>query len=175
MSLMERRVAPYHEFDCTNPLSVYGKSKLAGEKEVRTINPRHYVIRTAWLYHVKGKNFPNTMCRLAEKEHVRVVNDQYGSPTFAPHLAQGVSRLIGTDAYGIYHMAGSGGTSWYDFTRTLYQIMGIQTPVLPITTEEYPLPAPRPAYGVLTSLQDPSLALPPWEDGVREFVSQLKA
>ncbi|MDH5574680.1 MAG: dTDP-4-dehydrorhamnose reductase [Nitrospirota bacterium] len=169
-----RQTRPYHEFDCTNPLSVYGQSKLAGEEAVRVANPRHFIVRTAWLYHTIGKNFPNTICRMAGKEVVRVVNDQFGSPTFAPHLARAVFQLVETDAYGTYHMAGSGGTSWYEFTQALYVALGIQTTVVPIPTAQYPLPAPRPAYAVLTSLQQPLIPLPPWEEGVGEFASQWK-
>ncbi len=165
---------PYHEFDRTNPRSVYGQSKLAGEKEVQKNNPKNFIIRTAWLYHVLGKNFPLTILRLANQEHVRVVNDQFGSPTYAPHLAKAVSRLIETESYGTFHLAGSGGTSWYDFTQALYQASDIQTAVVPITSADYPLPAPRPAYSVLTSLQDPAMTLPLWEEGVRDFTAQLK-
>jgi dTDP-4-dehydrorhamnose reductase len=165
---------PYHEFDRPNPLSVYGQSKLAGEEEVQKGNVRHFIVRTAWLYHIIGKNFPQTILRLANQQQVRVVNDQCGSPTFAPHLAQAVSRLIETESYGTYHLAGSGGTNWYDFTKALYQACGIRTPVVPITTADYPLPAPRPAYAVLTSLQDPSITLPTWEEGVRDFAAQWK-
>lgn len=169
-----RQSRPYHEFDQPNPLSVYGRSKLAGENEVQKGNPRHFIVRTAWLYHLVGKNFPQTILRLANQEEVRVVHDQFGSPTFAPHLAQAVSRLLETDSYGTYHLAGSGGASWYDFTKALYHARGIQTSVTPITTAEYPLPAPRPAYAVLRSLQDPSITLPPWEEGVRDFAAQWK-
>ncbi len=169
-----RQSRPYHEFDRPNPLSVYGQSKLAGEGEVQKGNPRHFIVRTAWLYHIVGKNFPQTILRLASQEEVRVVNDQFGSPTFCPHLAQAVSRLLETDAYGTYHLAGSGGASWLEFTKILYHARGIQTPVVPITTAEYPLPAPRPEYAVLTSLQDPSITLPSWEEGVRDFSAQWK-
>lgn len=169
-----RQTRPYHEFDRTNPLSVYGQSKLAGEEAVRIANPRHYIVRTAWLYHTIGKNFPNTICRMAGQDVVKVVNDQYGSPTFAPHLAQAVSRLVETGAFGTYHMAGTGGTSWYGFTQALYQALGIQTPVVPIPTTQFPRPAPRPAFAVLTSLQYPVMPLPPWEEGVREFAAQWK-
>ena len=165
---------PYHEFDRTNPRSVYGKSKLAGEVEVQKNNPKNFIIRTAWLYHVVGKNFPRTILRLANQDQVRVVNDQFGSPTYAPHLAKAVSQLIKTDAYGTFHLAGSGGTNWYDFTQALYQASCIQTAVVPIASEDYPLPAPRPAYSVLTSLQDPIMILPPWEEGVLDFTNQLK-
>jgi dTDP-4-dehydrorhamnose reductase len=165
---------PYHEFDRTNPLGVYGHSKLAGEEAVRVANPRHFIIRTAWLYHTLGKNFPNTICRMAGQDVVRVVSDQYGSPTFAPHLAQAVLPLIGTRAYGTYHMAGSGGTSWYAFTKALYKALGFQTSIAPVATAQFPRPARRPAYAVLTSLQPSPLHLPPWEEGVREFAARWK-
>jgi dTDP-4-dehydrorhamnose reductase len=169
-----RHSRPYHEFDRPNPLCVYGQSKLAGEKEVQNGNPRHFIVRTAWLYHLGGKNFPETILRLADQGPVRVVNDQFGSPTYCPHLAQAVSRLLETDVHGTYHLAGAGGTSWYEFTKALYHARGIQTAVMPITTAEYPLPAPRPAYAVLTSLQDPFITLPPWEEGIHAFVAQWK-
>ncbi len=165
---------PYHEFDRTNPLGVYGHSKLAGEEAVRVANPRHFIVRTAWLYHTVGKNFPNTICRMAGREVVKVVSDQYGSPTFAPHLAQAVFQLGETDAFGTYHMAGTGGTSWYELAQTLYQALDIQTSVVPIATAQFPRPARRPSYAVLTSLQDPLIKLPPWEEGVRDFASQWK-
>ncbi len=160
---------PYHEFDRPNPLSVYGLSKLAGEEAIRQGNPRHYVIRTSWLYHGTGKNFALTMCRLAEKGQVRVVNDQFGSPTYAPHLAKGVARILETEAYGTYHLAGKGEATWYDLTRALYQELGLSTSVIPITTEQYPQAARRPSYSVLTTLQEPHILLPPWQDGVRDF------
>ena len=160
---------PYHEFDEPQPLSVYGWSKLAGEKEVRQLNPKHFIIRTAWLFHGKGKNFAKTICGLAEKGSVRVVNDQWGSPTFAPHVAEGVGKIIETNAYGTYHMAGNGETTWYDLTKVLYQEMGLDTAVIPITSEQYPQPARRPPFSALTTLQDPKIILPHWTDGVRAF------
>lgn len=165
---------PYHEFDRTNPLGVYGHSKLAGEEAVRVANPRHFIVRTAWLYHTVGRNFPRTICRMAGREVVKVVSDQYGSPTFAPHLARAVSQLGETDAFGIYHMAGTGGASWYELTQALYQALDIQTSVVPIATAQFPRPARRPPYAVLTSLQDPLIELPSWEEGARDFASQWK-
>lgn len=160
---------PYHEFDCPRPRSVYGASKLAGEEIVRALNPCHYVVRTAWLYHTTGHNFPKTLCSLADQLEVRVVSDQYGSPTYAPHLAAAIARLIPTGAYGTYHFAGQGGTSWFELTRMLYRLLGIQTPVRPVATAEFPRPAERPRYSVLTTLQDPQILLPPWEEGLTEF------
>lgn len=168
-----RAERPYHEYDATNPQSVYGKSKLAGEQAVAAHNPRHYIVRTAWLYHVTGRNFLRTMLAQAEKTEVRVVSDQYGSPTFAPHLAAAIAGLIDTGAYGTWHLAGSGGTSWFELTRQLYERAKIQTAVVPVATTEYPRPAPRPRYSLLTSLQEPRIALPPWQEGLTEFTKAI--
>lgn len=165
---------PYHEFDAPNPQSVYGASKLAGEHVVRTLNSRHYIVRTAWLYHTVGRNFPTTMCTLAAQPEVRVVNDQYGSPTYAPHLAAAIARLITTEAYGTYHLAGRGGVSWFELTCALYHNLGIHTLVKPISTSEFPRPARRPQYSVLTTLQDPQIFLPPWEEGLAEFARIIR-
>jgi dTDP-4-dehydrorhamnose reductase len=167
---------PYHEFDSTNPLSVYGRSKLAGEQAVASLNPRHFIARTAWLYHhqpASGKNFPKTMLAQAHRDSVRVVSDQYGSPTYAPHLAEAIARLVETGAYGIYHLSGSGGTSWFELTRRLYQLFGIKTSVEPCSTSEFPRQATRPRYSVLTTIQEPELRLPSWEDGLAEFASAM--
>lgn len=165
---------PYHEFDRTNPLSVYGKSKLAGEQAVSTHNPRHYIVRTSWLYDSTSRNFPNTMIGLSTRPEVRVVNDQVGSPTFVPHLAEAIRQLIDTSSFGIYHLAGSGSASWYELTRELFELFGIMTPVIPVTTEEFPRPAPRPRYSVLDSIQHPRITLPAWEEGLKDFLSEKK-
>lgn len=166
---------PYHEFDTPHPRTVYGASKLAGEEAVRELNPRHYVVRTAWLYHTVGRNFPKTICSLARQQpEVRVVSDQYGSPTYAPHLALAIARLILTEAYGIYHFAGQGGTSWFELTCTLYRLLNIQTPVRAVATADFPRPAERPRYSVLTTLQDPQILLPSWEAGLTEFARDLQ-
>ena len=108
---------PYHERDETGPCCVYGRSKLEGEEAVRGANPRHFVVRTSWLYAAEGRNFPLTMFELAERSEVRVVNDQFGSPTFAPHLRDALVELIGSASWGTYHLAGRGVSSWYEFTR----------------------------------------------------------
>ncbi|MGE0821589.1 MAG: dTDP-4-dehydrorhamnose reductase [Candidatus Binatia bacterium] len=166
---------PYHEFDRPHPQSVYGASKLAGEEAVQTLNPRHYIVRTAWLYHPEGRNFLNTMWALASQPEVRVVSDQYGSPTYVPHLVQAIASLVSTGAYGTYHFAGYGGTSWYELTQVFYHLLGITTPVRSVSTQEFPRPAMRPRYSVLTTIQDPCILLPPWEDGVKDFVAATKA
>lgn len=165
---------PYHEYDQTAPKSIYGKSKLAGEQAVAGVNFRHYLVRTSWLYHTEGRNFPKTMLGQAEKPEVRVVSDQYGSPTYAPHLAAAIGRLIETGAYGLYHMAGSGGTSWYELTLQLYSLMKLAPQVRPVATADYPRPAPRPRYSVLITIQEPEILLPPWQEGLADFTKAIR-
>lgn len=166
---------PYHEYDQPNPQSVYGASKFAGEEAVRSLNWRHYLVRTAWLFDAKGRNFPNIMRTLAEdRSEVRVVSDQFGSPTYVPHLAQAIATLLESEAYGTYHFAGQGGTSWFELTRTLYRLLGLSTIVTPVSTDEFPRPAQRPHYSILMTLQEPRILLPPWEDGLAAFAQAVR-
>ncbi|MDX2043862.1 MAG: dTDP-4-dehydrorhamnose reductase [Acidobacteriota bacterium] len=168
---------PYVESDATNAQSVYGRSKLAGEQFVAEINSRHFIARTSWLYHhqpANAKNFPKAMLAQSHRAVVRVVNDQIGSPTYAPHLAAAIARLIETDAYGVYHLAGGGQTTWFELTRRLYQLFKIQTAVEPCTTAEFPRPAKRPAYSVLTTIKEPKILLPDWEAGLVEFARAIR-
>lgn len=167
--------APYNEFDAPNPLSKYGRSKLDGENEVRSCNPRHFVIRTAWLFYEHGKNFPKTMLGLKDRDEVKVVSDQKGSPTYVPHLAQAILSLIETDAYGLYHMAAQGEASWYDFTCALYKEAGITARVQPIFSAELGRKARRPAYSALASAQTPRILLPDWHQGLKEFLENLES
>lgn len=166
---------PYCESDLPHPASVYGRTKLAGEEEVRANNANHYIVRTAWLYHTRGENFPKTMIRLARRGGVRVVEDQFGSPTYAVHLARALKSLIQTRNYGTYHIAGSGGASWFEFTKTLFAFLGIVVPVTPVTTAEFPRPAKRPAYAVLATNRDPGIVLPPWRKGLEEFCCAIRS
>jgi dTDP-4-dehydrorhamnose reductase len=162
---------PYHEFDRPNPLSVYGASKLAGEEAIRELHGHHFIVRTAWLYHIVGRNFPKTITAMASRPVVRVVEDQVGSPTYAPHLASALARLLETKAYGTYHLAGRGQTTWFALTCELYQRLGIATPVEPVKTSDFPRPAPRPRFSALTTLQSPCIELPPWQAGVAEYAA----
>jgi dTDP-4-dehydrorhamnose reductase len=164
----------YHEFDATNPRSVYGRSKLAGEDAVRAHNPRHQIVRTAWLYSPVGRNFALTMLSLAKRGEVRVVCDQFGSPTYVPHLAAGLERLAETGVYGTFHLASAGVASWYDLARALFRELGLAVEVRPIPTSEYPTPATRPPYSALVSLQQPRIGLPPWQDGLKEFAAAVR-
>ena len=166
---------PYHEFDMPHPQSVYGQSKLAGEEAVRTLNAKHYIVRTSWLYHRHGNNFIKTMCVLSQQPEVRVVNDQVGSPTYAPHLVTALTQLIATEAFGTYHMAGRGGTSRFDLIQTLYALLGVHSQVKPIPSTEMPRLAKCPPHAVLTTLQDPCIQLPPWQDGLAQFAQTAQS
>ena len=172
-----RKGSPYHEFDTPDPLSVYGHSKLAGERAVQLANPRHYVVRTAWVYEPHGHGFAHTMCRLAASQReVRVVDDQFGSPTSAEDLAHGILRLIGSQAYGIYHLAGGGApASWREFAACLFEALQVDCVAVPAASAEFPRPAARPAYAALTSRQDPRIQLPDWRDGVARFAAAVRS
>lgn len=164
---------PYHEFDRPNPLSVYGRSKLAGEAAVASVNERHYIVRTALLYHESGVNFPVRMLAQKDKPVVKVVSDQFGSPTYARHLARGIGQLVETGAFGTYHMAGGGGASMYEWTLALFKLCEVSTEVHPVTMAEFQRPASRPRYAVLRTLQQPQIVLPDWEQGLEEFVHAI--
>jgi dTDP-4-dehydrorhamnose reductase len=164
---------PYLETDAPAPFNAYGRTKLAGEEAVRAANPRHFVVRTAWLYSTGGRNFALTMLRAAAGGSVRVVDDQTGCPTYAPHLARGIARLLGRDDWGTFHMAGAGQTTWYGLTRALYDALDVDCRVSPCTTEEFPRPAPRPRYSALATIHE-NLRLPPWEQGVLDFAADYR-
>lgn len=164
---------PYDENDRTNPLSLYGASKLAGERAVQMYNSRHYIVRTAWLYWELGKGFLSSMCANASRPELRATDDQIGSPTYVPHLADAITRLIETDAFGIYHIAGCGEASRWQFVTEAFGRLGIATPVRPVSHREFPSAVNRPTYSVLTTVQHPRITLPPWQEGVAEFASRF--
>jgi dTDP-4-dehydrorhamnose reductase len=143
---------PYTPFDNTHPINTYGESKLAGEKYIQWILKKFSIIRTSWLYGIRGSNFVLTILRLAkERPVIKVVNDQIGSPTSTVTLSQGLKKVIESGAYGIYHITDETdeGISWFDFAKEIIRISGFKTEIIPITTEEYPRPAKRPRYSVL--------------------------
>ena len=164
----------YTEFDATNPLSVYGQSKYAGEVLARQANERLYVLRTAWLYG-EGPNFVRTMLKLGqERDELQVVNDQYGCPTSTVDLAEAVLRIIGTGRYGTYHVVGSGVTTWHGFARKVFELSGnTRVRVMPVTTEQFVRPALRPAYSPLdTRLLRLAIGWSPrpWEEALTEYL-----
>lgn len=132
------------------PISIYGKSKLKGEEAIQEILDKFFIIRTAWLYGINGRNFPKTMLELAENHsEITVVYDEVGTPTYTPDLASGIAELIETDYYGIYHLTNSGSCSWCEFARYIFEIAGKDVKVIPVTASEFARPAPRPSYSVL--------------------------
>ncbi|PWW08463.1 dTDP-4-dehydrorhamnose reductase [Paenibacillus cellulosilyticus] len=173
-----RSTTPYNEYDETNPLTVYGKSKLAGEQLVQSLHDRYFIVRTAWVYGAHGANFVRTMLRLGEAGGtVKVVSDQFGSPTYTADLAQMLLSLIATEAYGIYHATNSGSCSWYEFAAAIFEEGGLPAKVEPCTTAEFPRPAPRPAYSVLDHSAIRANGLPPmrhWREALRDFMHQLR-
>ncbi|MGZ4856915.1 MAG: dTDP-4-dehydrorhamnose reductase, partial [Methanobacteriaceae archaeon] len=140
----------YYEYDKTNPLGVYGKTKYLGEVYIRDVLNRFYIVRTSWLYGYNGPNFVTTMLNLAEtKDIISVVNDQIGSPTYTVDLANAIALLIKNPVYGIYHITNSEYCSWYEYAQEIFEISEFNVNLKPVTTEEFPRPAPRPKYSVL--------------------------
>jgi dTDP-4-dehydrorhamnose reductase len=142
----------YSPFDNTRPINVYGESKLAGEKYIQWLMNKFYIIRTSWLYGKGGSNFISTILKLSkERQEIKVVQDQKGSPTSTVSLSNAIRTLIETGAYGIYHFTDETGSgiSWYDFAREIVKLSGQNTEIVPITTDEFPRPARRPRYSFL--------------------------
>ncbi len=167
---------PYREFDSVNPQNVYGLTKQHGEEIVRQLLGRHYIVRTAWLYG-EGSNFARTMLNLAAKNStLKVVNDQIGTPTSTVDLARAIYALLATDAYGTYHGTCQGQCSWYDFACEIFRQAGTQVKVLPVTTDEFPRPAKRPAYSVLDNymlrmtIGDP---MRNWQNALADYIAGL--
>jgi len=168
--------APYVESDQPAPLSAYGRTKLAGEEAVAAANKRHFIVRSAGLYGLGGRNFVDTMLRLAESQNeVTVVRDQIGSPTYTWHLAYGIVRLIEGIEYGIHHMAAAGQCSWYEFAREIFEQAKVECKVLSITSQEFGAPAPRPPFSALVSQREHAIRLPSWQDGLAGYLAQRQA
>jgi dTDP-4-dehydrorhamnose reductase len=164
---------PYVESDPTSPINAYGRSKLAGEHAVAAANPRHFVVRTSWLFGANGRNFVETMLGLASAGGpVLVVRDQVGCPTYTGHLAEALVRLIDGESYGVHHIAGGGECSWFEFANEIFERAGTDTRAMSCTSDEFPRPAPRPAYSVLRTERDYGLELPPWQDGLASYLAE---
>lgn len=189
-----QKQGPYVEDDPPCPLNVYGRSKLLGEFFVREQHPEHFILRTAWLYGEKGRNFPLTILSLArERDEIRVVDDQRGTPTWARDLARQVLMLLETEAYGLYHASSEGSATWFEFAKELFGLLakerqeqpdrsvtfwlwGRSVRLVPVKTEEFPRPAKRPRNSVLENFLLKAQGLnrmPPWEDSLKRFVEEL--
>ncbi|WP_163337128.1 dTDP-4-dehydrorhamnose reductase [Desulfopila sp. IMCC35008] len=170
----------YQETDATNPLSEYGKSKLAGEEAVLNHASDQIILRTAWLYSAYGKNFLKTMLRLAvadPKREMKVVNDQHGSLTWSYTLARQIQKLLKADIQGVVHTTSEGHSTWYEAARYFLDTMGVEYAMLPCTTAEYPTPAHRPANSILenTVLNDAGIsAFTDWKEDIDAFVEKYR-
>lgn len=165
---------PYDEWDVPNPQSVYGKSKFAGEEFVRALCPKHYIVRVSWLCGHGGPNFVETILKLAnERDELKVVNDQHGSPTFCQDLAPEIFRLAESGAHGTYHITNQGYTTWFGFAQKIVEFSGIKTRVTPCTTADFPRPAPRPKNSCMSPrLYENAIGIrmPAWEEGLKFYL-----
>ncbi|MCE5324649.1 dTDP-4-dehydrorhamnose reductase [bacterium] len=167
----------YTEFDPVNPISAYGASKLGGEMAVRELCPKHYVVRTSWVFAPHGKNFPLSILNAAQKnKQLRIVADQVGCPTYAKDLAQFLISLVGSPLYGVYHYTNAGSCSWYEFAKEILKKAGMtDVEVIPIKSEDWPTPTKRPKYSVLRHYKMELLGRDnarSWQDAVSEFVRE---
>lgn len=182
------KASPYVESDSPNPQSVYGKTKLAGEQAIQAVGGKHLILRTSWVYGVHGGNFVKTILRLAkERSELRIVADQYGAPTWARLLAESTAQIMGKyseDKSGVYHLTSSGRTNWHEFAEEIVRLARQYDDALkdkpltihPIATNEYPVPAKRPANSSLSTekiRKTFSVELPQWEKDLAECVRQL--
>ena len=169
---------PYYESDPICPQSVYGSTKAEAEKMVQQMADRYFILRTAWLYG-DGKNFAKTMLRLAEtNDTVKVVGDQYGTPTSAYELAKGIDSLLFSDNYGLFHATCEGSCNWAEFAAEIFRLAGKDTKVQAITTAEYGAPANRPAHSVLENYMfkmTNGYLFADWHDAIEKYLKELNA
>jgi dTDP-4-dehydrorhamnose reductase len=178
-----RNFKPYHETDHVSPVSVYGKSKLAGETAVQEAGGKAVIIRTSWLYSAFGNNFVKTMIKYgSERDSLNVVFDQIGTPTYARDLAKAILDILPlamtTEDIVVYHYSNEGVASWYDFAKAIHKFANITCEVNPITTKDYPLPAERPFYSVLDKAKIKkkfAIEIPYWRDSVKDCVQRITA
>jgi dTDP-4-dehydrorhamnose reductase len=171
---------PYTEDDPIHPTGVYGATKAEGERMIAGSGCRAVIVRTAWLYSEFGHNFVKTMLRLgAERDRLTVVDDQRGTPTRADDLARAILTLAQKPFEGctIYHFSGAGETTWYGFAQKIFELTGNPIPVLPVATKDYPTPARRPAYSVLSKekIAAAGVAVPDWTDSLKNCLEELEA
>ena len=161
---------PYEPFDPPRPISAYGRGKLAGEEYVKHLSSRWYLVRSAGVYG-RGHNFVRTMLRVGkERDSLKVKDDEYVSPTYALDLAVAVAEIAESGLYGLYHATNSGSCSWYEFAREIFALADLDVEVAPVPASEYPLPAARPANGVLSPLGSPVLR--DWREALAEYLER---
>ena len=172
------KTTPLSEEDKLGPKTAYGKTKLEGEKFVQENTKKYFILRTAWLFGINGKNFVKTMINLSKKNNLlKVVNDQKGCPTYCYDLAMAIKQLLNSDKYGIYHLTNKGELSWYDFAKKIFELSNITINVKPVSTEEFPRPAPRPHYSVLSNQKWIDSGFNPlrnYEEALKEYLDSFK-
>lgn len=170
---------PWKPEDLTNPVSVYGQSKLDGETEVKKYVPdKYFIIRLQWVYGINGKNFVRTMLKLSQThDRLTVVDDQIGGPSYTPDIARLAADMIVTEEYGTYHAANTGYCSWYEFAKEIFARAGISIQVDPVSSEHYPAKAKRPHNSRLDTsklAEHGFKELPPWQDALGRFIAELR-
>jgi dTDP-4-dehydrorhamnose reductase len=158
------------ELDSTDPINIYGESKLRGEQQLQAATKRFYLVRTSWLYGPHGKNFVDTMLTLADKhDELKVVDDQRGRPTYTRDLADQLKTLLEEGyEYGVYHVTNAGDCTWYEFSTSIFKLSGRSTTAIPCTIDEFPRPAKRPAFSMLNNTKLPPLRH--WEDALESYL-----
>ncbi|UNK18013.1 dTDP-4-dehydrorhamnose reductase [Paenibacillus sp. N3/727] len=179
-----KAIHPYHEYDNTDPQTIYGKSKRAGESLVQSLCSKWFIVRTSWVFGPYGSNFVKTMLRLGqEKPLLQVVNDQKGSPTYTVDLVRFLLDLTATEKYGVYHASNSGSCTWYEFAKAIFEesheLLGLSfsAKLEPCATDEFPRPAPRPQNSVLEHLAIRNNKFDDfrhWREALREFLLDMK-
>lgn len=168
---------PWEPEDEKEPQSVYGQTKYEGELAVQELLEKYFIVRIAWVFGIHGQNFVKTMLRLAEThDTLRVVNDQFGSPTYTHDLARLLVDMILTDKYGVYHATNEGDCSWYEFACAIFKEAGLSVNVIPVTTEEYGARAKRPANSRMNKDKLTQMGferLPAWQDALRRYLQEL--
>ncbi|MDO3625946.1 dTDP-4-dehydrorhamnose reductase [Mucilaginibacter sp. BT774] len=173
------KATPLDEEDVAEPINIYGLTKLEGEQAVTNKLKKFFILRTSWLYSEYGNNFVKTMMRLgSERDELKVIADQIGTPTYAMDLAECILNIISNEstAYGLYHYSNEGVASWYDFAKAIFDILGSKIKVLPIKTSEYPTRAERPAYSVMSKAKIKetfNIEIPYWRDSLITCISKL--
>lgn len=171
-----RKNKPYTEDDEPRPVSVYGKSKRAGETAVQEGIEHYIIVRTQWLFGPHGKNFVSTILDLAkDRDRISVVNDQWGCPTYSKDLAKAIRLLIGADVRGVYHVCNRGKTTWFGLACKAIELAGLPAEVVPVETKDFPRPAERPPYGVLSAgrfTETTGKLMPVWQISLAQYIKE---
>ena len=170
---------PWEPEDECRPVSVYGRTKYEGELAVRKYLDKYFIVRISWAFGINGKNFVKTMLNLAKThDEIRVVNDQFGSPTYTYDLAKLLADMVVTEKYGVYHATNEGICSWYEFACAIFEEAGVNVRVIPVTTEEYGAKASRPTNSRMSKeklTENGFERLPHWRDALHRYIAELKA